>query len=85
MRDAELLARALDVALGEHGDSALPDYDRAREAAARPVFDITTRMSAYPPAAEFVALQMQLAKAIEAEALELAAKEVPQRCELAVA
>jgi flavin-dependent dehydrogenase len=61
-RDAELLALAL------HNDADLADYQRQRDHALRDVFDLTCAMANYPPVTEFVDLQKQLGRAIDAEA-----------------
>ncbi|GAA2353190.1 NAD(P)/FAD-dependent oxidoreductase [Dactylosporangium salmoneum] len=70
-RDAELLAGALDRALRGGGDAALAEYQRRRDRALRDVFDLTCALAAYPPVADFVELQQQLARALDAEAQEL--------------
>jgi flavin-dependent dehydrogenase len=75
-RDAELLAVALHHALGGD-DTALADYQRQRDNALRDVFELTCAMAAYPPVAVFVELQKQLARALDTEAAELAARSVP--------
>jgi flavin-dependent dehydrogenase len=78
-RDAELLAVALDdVLCGDAGErSALAGYQDQRDRALREVFDITCAMSAYPSVPEFVELQKQLGRAMDAEANELAGRPVP--------
>jgi flavin-dependent dehydrogenase len=78
-RDAELLAVALDrVLCGEAGErSALAGYQDQRDRALRDVFEITVAMSAYPPVQEFIELQKQLGRAMDAEATELAGWPVP--------
>jgi 2-polyprenyl-6-methoxyphenol hydroxylase-like FAD-dependent oxidoreductase len=75
-RDAELLATALHHALrGDlDPDAALAGYQRRRDRALRRVFDLTVALAAYPAVPEFVRLQKQLARALDAEALELAAR-----------
>jgi flavin-dependent dehydrogenase len=75
-RDAELLTRSIDEHLSA-GAADLPGYEAARDAALRDTFDITCAMSRYPPLDEFVALQKQLSRALEAEADQLAAPETP--------
>jgi 2-polyprenyl-6-methoxyphenol hydroxylase-like FAD-dependent oxidoreductase len=74
-RDAELLAAALDTVL--RGDAeeatALAGYERQRDAAARPILDLTRALVRYPPVAEFVALMRALGAAIDVEAANLAA------------
>jgi 2-polyprenyl-6-methoxyphenol hydroxylase-like FAD-dependent oxidoreductase len=75
-RDAELLATALHQALrGDlDPDTALAGYQRRSHRALRRVFELTVGLAGYPPVAEFVALQKELARALDAEALELAAR-----------
>jgi len=75
-RDAELLSIALGHALrGDlDPDTALAGYQRQRDRALRRVFDLTVALAAYPPVAEFVLLQKKLARALDAEASELAAQ-----------
>jgi len=60
-RDAELLADAL------HNDT-VADYQHQRDLALRDVFDLTYALASYPPVTEFVELQKQLGRAIDAEA-----------------
>ena len=78
-RDAELLAVALHQTLCGDADesTALAGYQHRRDQALREVFDLTCAMASYPPVAEFVALQKRLARAIDVEATELAARPVP--------
>jgi flavin-dependent dehydrogenase len=75
-RDAELLAVALDRALRGEADEAgaLAGYQRQRDRALREVFELTCALAAYPPVPEFVALQKQLSRALDAEASELVAR-----------
>jgi flavin-dependent dehydrogenase len=75
-RDAELLAVALDRALRGQTDeaTALAGYQRQRDRALRRVFDLTCAMAGYPPVPEFIALQKELGRALDAEAAELAAR-----------
>ena len=75
-RDAELLATALHQALrGDlDPDTALAGYQRQRDRALRKVFDLTVALAGYPPVSEFLALQKELAQALDAEAAELAAR-----------
>lgn len=75
-RDAELLATALgQVMRGDlDPDTALAGYQRQRDRALRRVFDLTVALAGYPPVPEFVLLQKQLARALDAEASELAAR-----------
>jgi flavin-dependent dehydrogenase len=74
-RDAEFLATALDSAIRGDVDphAALAGYQRQRDRALRNVFDITVALADYPPVPQFVALQKQLARALDDEAVELAA------------
>jgi 2-polyprenyl-6-methoxyphenol hydroxylase-like FAD-dependent oxidoreductase len=78
-RDAESLAVALDQALrgGAEEAAALAAYQRQRDRALREVFEITCRLSGYPPVPAFTALQKQLSAAIDTEAAALAARPVP--------
>ena len=73
-RDAELLASHLGRALaGEVAEAdALAGYAADRHAALAPIFDLTCRLAAFPPASEFAALQKELSALIDAEALWLA-------------
>jgi flavin-dependent dehydrogenase len=87
-RDAELLALALDQALGgaaEEEAAALAGYQRQRDQALREIFEITCRLAAYPAVPTFVELQKQLSAAIDTQAAALAARPVPGRCLLATA
>jgi len=80
-RDAELLAVALDQALGATAEAeeaaALAHYQQQRDQALREVFEITCRLAAYPPVPAFIELQKQLGAAIDKEAAALAARPVP--------
>ena len=80
-RDAELLAVALDQALGATAEAeeaaALAHYQQQRDQALREVFEITCRLAAYPPVPAFIELQKQLGAAIDKEAAALAAWPVP--------
>jgi 2-polyprenyl-6-methoxyphenol hydroxylase-like FAD-dependent oxidoreductase len=75
-RDAELLAVALDRVLRGRADEStdLAAYQRQRDRALREVFELTCALAAYPPVPEFVELQKQLSRALDAEAGELAAR-----------
>jgi flavin-dependent dehydrogenase len=88
-RDAELLAVALDRALGATTEAeqaaALARYQRQRDQALGEIFELTCRLSAYPPVPAFVELQKQLAGAIDKEAAVLAARPVPGERRLATA
>jgi flavin-dependent dehydrogenase len=57
-RDAELLAVAVDQALGAGAEetAALARYQRQRDHALREIFEITCRLSAYPAVPAFIAL-----------------------------
>jgi flavin-dependent dehydrogenase len=80
-RDAELLAVALDQALGATAEAeeaaALARYQQQRDQALREVFQITCRLAAYPPVPAFIELQKQLGAAIDKQAAALAARPVP--------
>jgi flavin-dependent dehydrogenase len=80
-RDAELLAVALDQALGATAEAeeaaALARYQQQRDQALREVFEITCRLAAYPPVPAFIELQKQLGAAIDKQAAALAARPVP--------
>ena len=73
-RDAELLADAVDHTLRDlvPEKRALAAYQEGRDHAIREVFDLTRQLGAMPPRARFVELQMQLSRALEAEAEQLA-------------
>jgi 2-polyprenyl-6-methoxyphenol hydroxylase-like FAD-dependent oxidoreductase len=75
-RDAELLASAIGHAMrGDlDPDVALAGYQRERDLALRPVFELTVALAHYPPLPEFVTLQKKLARTLDAEASELAAR-----------
>ena len=78
-RDAELLAVALDQALGATAveTTALAAYQQQRDQALREIFEITCRLAAYPPVPRFIELQNQLSAAIDKEAAALAARPIP--------
>jgi flavin-dependent dehydrogenase len=87
-RDAELLAVALDRALGadaEEEAAALVRYQQQRDQALREIFEITCRLAAYPPVSAFVELQKQLGAAIDKQSAALAARPVPGERRLATA
>jgi flavin-dependent dehydrogenase len=86
-RDAELLAVALDQALGGNAEetTALAAYQHQRDQALREIFEITCRLAAYPPVPDFIGLQKQLSVAIDREAAALAARPVPGERLLATA
>jgi flavin-dependent dehydrogenase len=86
---AEFLAVALDRALGasaeEEEAAALAGYRQQRDQALREIFELTCRLSAYPPVPAFVELQKQLGGAIDKQAAALAARPVPGERRLATA
>jgi len=86
-RDAELLAVALDQALGdaEQEPAALAGYQQQRDQALREIFELTCRLAAYPAVPTFIELQKQLSAAIDREAAALAARPVPGEFVLASA
>jgi flavin-dependent dehydrogenase len=86
---AELLAVALDRALGATAEAeeaaALAGYQQQRDQALEEIFELTCRLSAYPPVPAFVELQKQLGGAIDQQAAALAARPVPGERRLATA
>ena len=86
-RDAELLAVAVDGALGAGAEetAALALYQRQRDQALREIFEITCRLAAYPAVPAFIELQKQLSAAIDSEAAALASRPVPGERLLATA
>jgi 2-polyprenyl-6-methoxyphenol hydroxylase-like FAD-dependent oxidoreductase len=86
-RDAELLAVALDQALraDDEESAALARYQQQRDEALKEIFEITCRLSAYPPAPMFTELQKKLNAAVDDEAAALAARPIPGECLLATA
>src|SRR5215831_2253066 len=56
LRDAELLAAAVDQALGAGAEetAALALYQQQHDQALREIFDITCRLSSYPPVPAFI-------------------------------
>jgi flavin-dependent dehydrogenase len=86
-RDAELLAVALDQALGGDAEetTALAAYQQQRDQALREIFELTCHLAAYPPVPTFIELQKQLSVAIDREAAALAARPVPGERLLATA
>jgi flavin-dependent dehydrogenase len=86
-RDAELLAVALDQALGAEAEetTALAAYQQQRDHALREIFEITCRLAAYPPVPRFIELQKQLGVAIDKQAAALAARPIPGERLLATA
>jgi flavin-dependent dehydrogenase len=87
LRDAELLAVALDQTLAGRAEeaSALAVYQRQRDQALQEIFEITCRLAAFPPVPAFIVLQKQLSAAIDREAAALAARPVPGERLLATA
>ncbi|TDE01175.1 NAD(P)/FAD-dependent oxidoreductase [Jiangella asiatica] len=84
-RDAELLAAALHDALSEDLDEqvALAGYQAERDLAFRDVFELTCALATYPPVPEFVEMQKQLGRAIDAQSADMAARPVPGERKLA--
>jgi flavin-dependent dehydrogenase len=74
-RDAELLARSIASAL--HDDMpehiAMSSYQCTRDRALAEIFDVTCRLSEFPPIDDFVALQKRLSTLVDEEAAWLAA------------
>jgi len=86
-RDAELLAVALDQALGGDAEeaTALAAYQQQRNQALAEIFEITCRLAAYPPVPAFIELQKRLSAAIDTQAAALAARPIPAERLLATA
>jgi flavin-dependent dehydrogenase len=86
-RDAELLAVAVDQALGADAEetAALALYQRQRDHALREIFEITCRLAAYPAVPAFIELQKQLSAANDKEATALASWPIPGERQLATA
>ncbi|MDP9221934.1 MAG: NAD(P)/FAD-dependent oxidoreductase [Actinomycetota bacterium] len=78
-RDAELLARALDVALREPAleRQSLDAYAAARDDALGETFQITEAMARFPDPTQFGELQMRLGEALDREAQLLASLPTP--------
>lgn len=74
LRDADLLARAIGSILEGACDeaSALDGYARAQHRLMREIFDLTLRFVEFPPADQYVELQVELSRAIERQAQRLA-------------
>ena len=74
-RDAELLAGALDRSLrGPTSEGeALTAYQLNRDRMAAGLFDLTCQLAAFPDEERFLELQRQAARAVDAQAEELAA------------
>jgi 2-polyprenyl-6-methoxyphenol hydroxylase-like FAD-dependent oxidoreductase len=81
-RDAELLAAAIDQALGAGADelAALEAYQRQRDHALAEIFDLTCRLAAFPAVPDFIELQKQLSAAIDEQSAALASRPVPGEC-----
>lgn len=83
LRDAELLATAAhewlaDAPLDQRAERrAMASYQRDRDASIRDVFALTDALTGFPDPSRFVALQRDLAVAIDREAEWLAARPVP--------
>jgi flavin-dependent dehydrogenase len=79
-RDAELLADALHAALdGADESAALRGYQAQRDLAVRDTLRITEALCRFPAPARFVELQLELAEALDREALDLASRPAPVR------
>jgi flavin-dependent dehydrogenase len=78
-RDAELLAVALDQALGDAAEdtAALAGYQQQRDRALREIFELTCALADFPAVPTFVQLQKQLGAAIDKQAAALAARPIP--------
>jgi flavin-dependent dehydrogenase len=78
-RDAELLARALDVALREPAleRRSLGAYAAARDEALTETFQITEAMTRFPEPTRFAELQLRLGEALDREAQLLASLPAP--------
>jgi 2-polyprenyl-6-methoxyphenol hydroxylase-like FAD-dependent oxidoreductase len=75
-RDAELLAEALDRALRDRPSepAALAAYRLARDEAVTETFRLTCALGAFPAPEEFARLQGELSRALDVEAIALAAR-----------
>jgi 2-polyprenyl-6-methoxyphenol hydroxylase-like FAD-dependent oxidoreductase len=75
-RDAELLADAADAVLRAAADeqTAMTAYERQRDAAIRDTFRITRALAVFPPPEQFAELQVELSRALDLEARQLAAR-----------
>ncbi|MFD1948427.1 NAD(P)/FAD-dependent oxidoreductase [Nocardioides aestuarii] len=73
-RDAELLTAAVGRLLNDPAEesAALAEYGERRDAMLARTYALTRELSAFPDPDRFLALQAELAKALDAEALELA-------------
>ncbi len=74
-RDAELLAHAVHTMLADPTAEAdaLTKYGRRRDAMLARTYALTRELAAFPEPDRFLALQAELARALDAEAAELAA------------
>ena len=82
-RDAELLADAAEAVLSGActEDAAMTGYELERDAALERTFGLTREIGAFPPAPQFLDLQVRLSRALDEEAQALAAR--PRRLVLA--
>ena len=80
-RDAELVAEAADAFLrGECAeDVAMARYEGERNAALETTFALTRALGAFPPPSDFLETQVRLSRALDAEALALAARPLSGR------
>ncbi|RYP85200.1 FAD-dependent monooxygenase [Nocardioides guangzhouensis] len=77
-RDAELVSEAADAVLrGTDEDEAMSRYESQRNAAIELTFGLTRALGAFPEPTDFLETQTRLSKALDAEALALAARPVP--------
>jgi 2-polyprenyl-6-methoxyphenol hydroxylase-like FAD-dependent oxidoreductase len=78
-RDADLLADAADTMLrrAKAERAAMAGYESQRDAAIAEIFALTRALGAFPPPAEFLALQARLSRALDAEAQAIAERPVP--------
>jgi 2-polyprenyl-6-methoxyphenol hydroxylase-like FAD-dependent oxidoreductase len=79
LRDAELLATALDLALTRAADEpvALQAYERTRRRELADIFELTCQLASYPAMSEFKELTRSLGAAIDTAAAAVAARPVP--------
>jgi len=74
LRDAELLAHAVDAVMGGAPETeALSRYQAARDRLLRPIFTLTCELATFPPPMRFVQAQRELSIAIDQQAGLLAA------------
>lgn len=78
LRDAALLARAVDWALTGACDeaTALAGYAAEQHRLLREIFDLTLRFVEFPPAERFIQLEIELSRAIERQAEHLARDQI---------